>query len=78
MGEKFGEKFGEKLTDNRKLILDEMNKNPLTTISQLSDKIGVTTRTIEKNIQYLKSNQYIKRVGGDKGGHWELLHTSNR
>ena len=72
LGEKFGEKFGEKLTENRKLIIEAMKKDPLTTISQLSAIIGVTTRTIEKNIQYLKNNNYIKRIGGDKGGHWEV------
>lgn len=67
------ERLGEKLTENRQLIIDAMSKNSLITISELSHIIGLTTRAIEKNINYLKSNHYIKRVGSDKGGYWEVI-----
>jgi ATP-dependent DNA helicase RecG len=73
LGERLGERFGEKLTENRQLIVETMMNTPLITIAQLSSSIGISTTAIENNINYLKNNNYIKRVGGDKGGHWEVI-----
>jgi ATP-dependent DNA helicase RecG len=38
------------------------------TIPELSQKIGVTERSIERNLQTLQSNNLLRRVGGAKGG----------
>ncbi len=43
------------------------------TIPELSQKIGVTERTIERNLQKLQQENLLKRVGGAKGGHWEVV-----
>jgi ATP-dependent DNA helicase RecG len=40
--------------------------------------IGISTTAIERNIKYLKEKEIIKRVGGAKGGHWEVIKTQNR
>ncbi len=68
-----GEKLGEKLTNNRQAIIESMRNTPLITIAQLSSSIGISTTAIENNLNYLKNNNYIKRTGGDKGGHWEVI-----
>jgi ATP-dependent DNA helicase RecG len=34
--------------------------------------LGVSQTAVEKNIAWLKEHGYIRRVGGDKGGHWEV------
>ncbi len=73
LGEKLGEKYNIELTKNRKTILALMAQDPTITISILSEKIGITTTSIEKNIKFLKENNFIKRVGGAKGGHWETI-----
>lgn len=73
---KLGEKLGEKLQNlskNRKLIITLMKDNKNITISELSTELGISTTAIEKNISYLKENNFIKRISGDYGGHWEVI-----
>ncbi|MEN0051963.1 MAG: DeoR family transcriptional regulator [Bacteroidota bacterium] len=66
MSGKVSEKTSEK-------IVAIMNKNQKVTIPELSNLIGVTARTIERNIQKLKEKKRISRVGGAKNGHWKVL-----
>ena len=47
--------------------------NQQISIAELSRLIGVSTTSIERNIKYLKEKEIIKRVGGAKGGHWEVI-----
>ncbi|MFA6032771.1 MAG: ATP-binding protein, partial [Myxococcota bacterium] len=35
-------------------------------------KTGVSTRSIERNLQQLILRGRLKRIGPDKGGHWEV------
>ena len=48
-------------------------ENSAITIEQLSAQIGVTTRSIERNLKKLQTDDRIRRVGPDKGGHWEIV-----
>lgn len=73
LGERLGEKLGDNLTNNRQLIIESMCNMPSVTIAQLANEIGISTTAIENNINYLKNNHYIRRVGGDKGGYWEVI-----
>jgi len=34
---------------------------------------GISTRAIEKQLDKLKQKGIIRRVGPDKGGHWEII-----
>ena len=34
--------------------------------------IKVTERSVERNIQKLQKEGKLKRIGPDKGGHWEV------
>lgn len=43
------------------------------TISELTEKIGISDRSIERNIQKLQKENKLKRVGGDKGGKWIII-----
>ena len=52
-----------------KLIKQQSN----ITIKDLSEKIGISTRAIEKHIKTLKQNNKIIRKGSDKVGVWEVL-----
>lgn len=54
-------------------ILAVIRDNSAVTIPELSALIGVTERSIERNIQALQTNGYLKRIGPAKGGHWEVL-----
>ena len=54
-------------------ILRLVEANNLITISELSLALGISTRSIERNIEKLQSLNRIMRVGPDKGGHWEVM-----
>ena len=50
-----------------------MKENKNITISELSKNLKISTRAVEKQIARLKKQGKIRRVGPDKGGHWEVL-----
>jgi len=33
----------------------------------------VSSRAVEKRIKTLRENGVIRRIGGDKGGYWEVI-----
>lgn len=72
-GEKVGVRVGEKLTANRKKIIDHMMENKTISAKELSELVGISQRKIEENISWLKEKGLIKRIGPDKGGHWEIV-----
>lgn len=52
-----------------------MKENPYITTKQIAENIGLTIRGVEENIKKLKKSNRLRRVGGDKGGHWEVVST---
>ena len=58
---------------SKEKILQAIEKNPYITTSELSQLIGLSISGIEKNLRQLKEQNKIKRIGADKGGHWEVV-----
>lgn len=54
-------------------ILRLMRENPQITNKELADACGITEDGVYWNTKKLRKNNIIRRVGGDKGGHWEVL-----
>ncbi|PIP36627.1 MAG: ATP-dependent DNA helicase RecG [Desulfobacterales bacterium CG23_combo_of_CG06-09_8_20_14_all_52_9] len=54
-------------------ILDACRENGLITIPELAALIGITERSVERNIQKLRANGLLRRVGGRKEGRWEVV-----
>ena len=54
-------------------ILELISASPSITISEIADRLGMTKRGVDKNIKRLKEQGVIRRVGPDKGGHWEVI-----
>ena len=54
-------------------ILELIKENSEITIPKLAKQIGITERSIERNIQKLQKDNKLKRIGPDKGGHWEII-----
>lgn len=74
VGEKSSEKSSEKGSEkSSEKILDIIRKEPYITIEKLSDAIGLSTRAVEKQISRLKEEGSLRRIGGRKEGHWEVL-----
>ena len=54
-------------------ILDMIVSNPHITIREMADVLKITDRAIKKNIESLKKEGVLKRVGPDKGGSWKVV-----
>ncbi len=67
------EKLVEGLVESQKKMVYLIDEKPTITIKELAETIGVSTTAIDKNITKLKDKRIIRRVGGDKGGSWEII-----
>ena len=54
-------------------ILELIKVNNQITIPELAEKIRISTRAIEKQIDKLKKEKKLKRVGGRKHGNWKII-----
>ena len=69
--EKLSEKMSEKTPER---IFSALIGHPEATIAHLSAALGVSNRTIERNLKRLQDQGRIRRVGPDRGGHWEIVN----
>ena len=60
-----------RLTSSR--VIDAMRGNPEITREQLAEQLNVTLKGIEWQVAKLQKDKMIRRVGGRKFGHWEVL-----
>ncbi len=63
---------GDKLTSNRITILQLMAENPYITKIELAAAVGISATSIMRNIEYMR-NKYLRRIGPDNGGFWEII-----
>ena len=61
------------LTDRQIVIIEMIKEDAYVTTYEMSQKTGVVTRTIKRDLEYLQSVGIIIRIGGRKDGHWEVL-----
>jgi ATP-dependent DNA helicase RecG len=54
-------------------IVRLMEEKPDITIPEIAKRLKRTSRAIEMQINRLKTDEIIGRVGPAKGGHWEVL-----
>ncbi len=54
-------------------ILRIMAEQPTITTAILAKEIGISTRAIDKQIAKLKVIGRLRRIGADRGGHWEVI-----
>lgn len=52
-----------------------MHKSSKISIKELSEKLGISTTAVDKNIQKLKDLGIIKRIGPAKDGYWKIIET---
>ena len=64
----------ENVVENRlDKILDLIKTNNKISASQISKLLNITARTAQRDLVKLKSINKIKRIGSDKGGHWQII-----
>ena len=54
-------------------ILAAIRANPSVGTQEMADMIGVERSTVARAIAKLKRDGILRRVGPDKGGHWEVV-----
>jgi ATP-dependent DNA helicase RecG len=57
-------------------IIELILQNASITIPEMASKIGITERSIERNIRKLQTEGKLKRIGPAKGGHWVVKEKS--
>jgi Fic family protein len=58
-------------------ILALIGKNARVTIPELAASIGVSTRSIERNLKKLQAENRLSRIGSAKGGYWQVSADEN-
>ena len=53
-------------------ILALIRENELVTITELAVAIGVSERSIERNLKKLQAEQRLSRIGPANGGYWKV------
>jgi ATP-dependent DNA helicase RecG len=71
--EKWSEKWSE-LSLRELQIIVLMLENPKISRTEISKKIDINSSAIQKQMKKLKEKQILKRIGPDKGGHWEIIN----
>lgn len=67
--DKVRRKYGESAEKVHRAI----SENLFIKTHEIAQKTGLSQRTVEKMIAILKKEGVLKRIGPDKGGHWEVV-----
>ena len=68
------EKGGQKSKVKSKVkVIEMIVQNPSVTIPEIAASLDMSIPGIEKIIRSLKKQKRLRRIGPDKGGHWEVL-----
>ncbi|MCR5608429.1 MAG: winged helix-turn-helix transcriptional regulator [Lachnospiraceae bacterium] len=62
-----------KLNTSQVKILDLLNENPNYTIKDLVKLSGFSDGYTRNILAFLKEHNYIRRVGSNRYGYWEIL-----
>ena len=64
----------DNVTDKRLIsIINYISKNVRVSTNELAQLLNVTKRTILRDIEKLKKQNKIKRIGNEKTGYWEVV-----
>ena len=60
------------ITEREKIIIDLIKSNPQITLTEISDKIDKSLRTVNNAMKALQEKGIIERSGGKKNGSWKV------
>jgi len=61
--------------DRSVLILDQLTKTPEMSVRQLSELLSVSDKTIKRDLEKLKNEHKIERIGSNRKGYWQIIQT---
>jgi ATP-dependent DNA helicase RecG len=59
--------------NRRKFIVELIKSNAEITTDEIAEKLGLARRTILREMESLKKEHKIERIGGRKNGYWEII-----
>ena len=81
---KSGDKSSDKVAINEESsekssekIIELIKNDPNISAAAIAEQIGLSSRAVEKQLKKLRDENLIRRVGPDKGGHWEIITEEN-
>lgn len=66
------DKVTDRVTDKELELLQLLSEYPNYTMLQLSEKAGVSRKTIALRLKHLKEQGLIERIGSDRKGYWQI------
>ena len=70
---RFVEKYGEKFVENWDVLLEFIYRDQYISAATMAEKIGISSRMVQKQLARLKGMRIIERVGADRGGYWIII-----
>lgn len=64
---------GRVISKTRDAILDMIIQNAKVTSTQMAASLGINRSAVSKHLKKMQTDGTIRRVGPDKGGHWEVI-----
>lgn len=68
----------EKQSETNERLIALIQSNPHITQKMLSEAIGLTRPYIGRKLLDLQARNIIRRIGPDKGGHWEIVNSGEK
>jgi ATP-dependent DNA helicase RecG len=68
--ERVNDKVYDRVNDGERSLLLLLNENPSYTVTLLSEKLGVSRKTVASRLKNLKERKIIERIGSNKKGYW--------
>ncbi len=64
--------IGEKPTKSREKIVALLSEDSKLSATALAERIGISSKAVEKHLANLKADGIIERIGPTKGGYWRV------
>ncbi len=65
-----------KSSEKSEAIIMAIRNNPKVSAAEIAMKLGISSRAVEKRIRILRETGKIRRIGGDRGGYWEVIENN--
>lgn len=67
-----GQKWWSELTERQKMMLERIKEKPTVSRKELSIELKINESAVQKHLKNLKKKGLLRRIGADRGGHWEV------
>jgi predicted HTH transcriptional regulator len=66
-------KTARKRQEEKDDILDMISATPMASIASIASELSLSVRTVRGYVEKLRASGHLRRIGPDKGGHWEVI-----